>query len=166
MEYPTYNFEHDDIHFAALVNHQMINSIIEYIIYITPIVLPILQHFSIFYAALYASLYSIRYINKYTAASSALKWSWSLLTPGQQYVELAYIFSCLLVFALFLYVAINMLRRLERHLQQLKEERKELQEQIEELEKENNEMKATFRLMVSYADPAIMERKRVKQIKN
>ena len=91
---------------------------------------------------------------------------WKLLTPNQQYSEIVYIMSSLLVMSSVLYVSLDMIWRLERHMGRLKEERRELQSHIEELERENEEMKNTFRAMVSYADPIVMSRKRVKQIKN
>jgi F0F1-type ATP synthase membrane subunit b/b' len=71
-----------------------------------------------------------------------------------------------MAFGSLIYLSIKLLRGIEKHLDKVKTERKELQEQIEELERENEEMKNTFRLMVSYANPNVMERKKVKQIKN
>jgi uncharacterized membrane protein YagU involved in acid resistance len=158
MQAPFYNFEHEDIQFAALVNHQMINSIIEFIGYIMPRVFPVLQ--------LFASIYIGWHLTHILGVPAIAKQLWGLFTPGQQYSEIIYVMSSLLVTVSTLYVCIDMLRRLERHLSHLKEQRKELQDHVEELEKENEEMKATFRLMVSYANPNVMQRKRVKQIKN
>jgi cell division protein FtsB len=106
------------------------------------------------------------YVGCYINIPAILKWGWSFLTPGQEYIEIIYILSSLTAFSSCLYLSIKILKGIEAHFDKIKKERKELQDQIEELERENNEMKNTFRLMVSYANPNVMERNKVKQIKN
>ena len=145
-----YNFEHEDITFPALMNHQMINSIIEFL----PNMWPIIQ----VAASVYVAWHLIHIIHLPAVAEQL----WKLLTPNQQYSEIVYIASSLLVAASALYVCLSMLWSIERHMTRLKEQRKELQSHIEELERENEEMKNTFRMMVSYANPNIMQRKRLK----
>lgn len=161
-----YNFEHEDIHFPALINHQMVESIIELFVYIIHSLSPVASLVASLVATLIASVYTILYVGCYINIPAILKWAWSFLTPGQEYIEIIYILSSLLASGFCLYLSIKMLKGIEKHLDNVKKERKELQDQIEELERENDEMKNTFRLMVSYANPNVMDRKKVKQIKN
>ena len=125
MQHPFYNFEHEDIYYTALINHEMVNSMIECIVYLSPVLYPIVQ----ILATLYIGWVVI-------SISDNFKWI------TDQHIEIMYILSSLLVMGSLLYISVDMLRRLETRLTKLKDERKELQDYVKELEKENEEMKS------------------------
>jgi hypothetical protein len=147
-----YNTEHEDITFAAIVNEEMINSVYSLAgKYIIPNWQFIVKSIAICAVTLYA-------------ANAFIKLK--LLTPGSEYIELVCIVVSLTTMVAVGYLATNLLKEMDAHLTRLVAERKEMNEYIEELEKENEEMKATFRTMLTHADPTVMQRKRVKRIKN
>ena len=150
---PFYNFEHEDITFTALVNTEMIKSIYYFSSYLVKKCTPYLP----FLAKMLLTAYAVFRISKEFC---------KLLTPGFELLELVSIASSLLVVSTFAYVITKMMNDLNAHLDKVKKERQELNDHVEELEKENEEMKTTFRIMMTYADPNVMQRRRVKQIKN
>ena len=146
---PFYNFEHEDITFTALVNSEMIKAIY----YILCKCVPYLPFLAKMTATIYAVFRILKEGSKY-------------LTPGYELLELSCMASSALVVGAFAYIITKMTNELNEHLAKLKEEQKEKNEYIEELEKENEEMKSTFRTMMTYADPKVMQRKSTRKIKN
>ena len=153
---PFYNFEHEDIAFPALINEEMINTLFHLASECLPYLPLLVKILMISSVAFYIS-------------SECIK----ILTPGYQILEFVYIVSCLFAACSLAYLATKIIKDLDNNLTKLKAEHKELneknqelKEQLEDIEKENEEMKNTFRIMMTYADPSVMQRKRVKQIKN
>jgi hypothetical protein len=160
-ETPIYNFEHEDITYTAFINEEMINSMLSVAIQFAPKIGQLVQ-----IVKTLSTLYGIWYIYQLLKIPEIMNGVWKTLTPGQQYTELAYIASGLLVVIGFAITATSITNRMNAHLARLNNERDELKTHIEELEKENEEMKITFKTMMSYANPNVMLRKRVKQLKN
>ena len=150
---PFYNFEHEDITFTALINSEMIKSTYYLLCYIVKKCTPYLP----FLAKMTTTAYAIFRITKECS---------KFLTPGRELLELVYIASSALVVGTFVFVITKMTNDLNAHVAKLKGKHQELNQHIEDLEKENEEMKATFRTMLTYADPNVMQRKSVRKIKN
>lgn len=146
-----YNFEHEDIHYTALINHAMINSLIDCFIYMQPILQPL--------GLLLLVTICAYHLFKFIGILAFLKWLLNYVDVwAHSYLEHTYFLSVCICLSSALFASVYLLQRLDALLDKVKKENEELQEHLDQLEKENEEMKSTYRIMLTYADTNTMQR--------
>ena len=158
---PIYNFEHEDITYTAFINEEMINTLLPILYKLVPKLSHVVKFVQV--ASTCYCLWQVYHLFK---IPQILAFLWSQLTPGCQWMEIAFIVTGLLMLCFYFVAATEISKNIDAYLKKVEMERQEMKDHIEDLEKENEEMKTTFKTMVSYANQEVMLRKRPKRLRN